>query len=167
MNADGSQPRAVTSLRDTENNPSFSPDGGKIAFSLTNASGSQLMVVNVDGTGLRVLKSAGHHDWTPDWGRGGIVFSSNRESPMTWRLWKVQPDGTGLTRINDVAGHDPVWSNDGRIFYTDEAPDSRSTARVATLNPADGTRTVVVDVEGRSAPARTETNRRCTADVNR
>ena len=62
--------------------PSFSPNGSKIAFVRSTGTGSQIMVVNSDGSGLRNATSAalrGAANLDPKWSGDGtrIVFASN------------------------------------------------------------------------------------------
>jgi Tol biopolymer transport system component len=50
-----------------------------------------------------------------------IIFSSNRAGP--WRIWSIQPDGSGLRQLADAGGEehdvDPVFSPDGKwILFT-------------------------------------------------
>jgi Tol biopolymer transport system component len=53
---------------------------------------------------------------------GKILFSSTHASPGSYRLYTVNPDGTGLTPFSDVTTADeldPVWSPDfRRIAFT-------------------------------------------------
>lgn len=97
----------------------YSPDGHQIVFfrDQKDLGGvSALFVVNTDGTGeqritpWRKVRNGG--SWSPDgtW----ILFNDYRG-----RLWKVHPDGTGMTPVRlDVAGRyfafEPTWSPDGR-----------------------------------------------------
>jgi Tol biopolymer transport system component len=73
MNADGSNPRLVTTGTTTTHEyfPVWSPDGTKIAFNGTtlDPSNTDLYTINVDGTGLTRLTTAGGFDGRCDWGR--------------------------------------------------------------------------------------------------
>jgi Tol biopolymer transport system component len=153
MNADGSQQAKVLNSSGEENSPSFSPSGDRIVFSKTDGDAASLMIVNVDGTGLRALTTGNFRDWEPSWGNGGIVFSSNRDTTSErWKIWQVQPDGTGLHKVGDVPGHDPIWLPNGQIAFTDESMASKALAAVSILNPATGAKRVVADVQGYLTP---------------
>ena len=111
MNADGSNARRVAA-KATWGEPAWSPDGRRIAFRrydrqpqvvpgrVVRSAGSDLFVVNADGSGLRRLT---HHAenmrwfaWSPD-GRT-IAYLRNRE------VYTVKADGTGerrLTQLNE------------------------------------------------------------------
>ncbi|MEO7391867.1 MAG: hypothetical protein ABIU58_06810 [Ramlibacter sp.] len=153
MNANGSQQTKLVNSSAQENDPSFSPAGDRIVFSKTERDAATLMIVNVDGTGLRPLTTGNFHDWDPSWGAGGIVFTSNRDTTNeSSKIWKIQPDGTGLQKVGDTEGHFPVWLPDGQIAFTDASAASNALAAVSILNPMTGTKRVVVDVQGYFTP---------------
>lgn len=147
MNADGTSPMRVTSIPGDEDHPSFSPSGDEIVFGETIGDSSTLMVVNADGTGLRPLTTGTAKDWNPSWSSSGILFSSNRGSDH-WKIWKVQPDGSGLAPVGDQLGLDPVQAPDGRILFSDETGDSKSLAAITLLDPTSGKKQVVSSVQG-------------------
>jgi hypothetical protein len=45
-------------------------------------------------------------------------------------------------------GLDPVWLRDGRVLFTDTTVATRAAAAVSMLNPQNGTKQIVVDVQG-------------------
>lgn len=152
MNSDGSNQRRVTKLPGQENHPSFSPDGTMLVFSEVVNKASTLMVVNVDGRNLRNLTTGTDRDRAPNWSRYGIVFASNRSADH-WRIWKIQPDGTGLGLISNVVALDPNWLPDGRIIFGDEmnAP-SGTLSAMSVLDPITGKTSLVNTVQGFQIP---------------
>jgi len=60
----------------------------------------------------------------------------------------VQPDGSGLRRIGNTIGLNPVMLGDGRILYTDETLAPRTLSSIAVMNPATGTKQIAVNVQG-------------------
>ena len=50
-----------------EDQPAFSPDGTQIAFESFRGSASPIEVMNVDGSGSRVLTNAGNREYAPSW----------------------------------------------------------------------------------------------------
>ena len=131
MNADGSNPKALTKPLVLAESPSWSPDGKRIAFTwMGNPSeipanyAAQVAIVSSSGGKIRLLTAysrfkggTGAADWSADGKR--ILFEgfeSNVEGPSD--IWSVRPDGSGLKRLIRV-GIDPVWSPDGsRIAFS-------------------------------------------------
>lgn len=152
MNANGSSSaKLVTSDRE-ENSPSFSPAGDEIVFSRTDGDVASLMIVKTNGTGLRTLTTGNFRDWEPSWGSRGILFSSDRDGSGRWKIWVVQSNGSGLRKLGDLPGHDPVWTADGRVLFTDESSGTKALAAISALDPATGVKKVVADVQGYQTP---------------
>lgn len=155
MNADGTQPAKLVSSPGYQSDPSFSPAGDQIVFSKYENGASTLMVANVNGTGLWALTTGAFKDRAPNWGVRGIVFSSNRGGANPdddWKTWSIQPDGSGLRKVGDVAGSGPVWLPDGRIVFSDRRITSKALNEITIFNPVTGARQVVVDVQGYFTP---------------
>jgi len=124
INANGSGLRRVTTPNPprSRSHPDFSPDGSQIVFSEGICSkvgaghlcsGSRLLIMNTDGTGLRQLTTDGFSDTNPSWGGPGILFQSTR---ARLNIWMIQPDGSGLRAIPNAVGLSPTWSPDGTKF---------------------------------------------------
>jgi Tol biopolymer transport system component len=130
-NLDGTDPTKIT--HDIAGDPTWSPDGRRIAFD-TSGAGS-IMVVNADGSGLRkltagdivpgVAHAVGFDDEYPAWSPDGrrIAFVRRRVGPGTQvsQIYVMRPDGSaarGLT-IGSVDFRDPTWSPDGRWIAAD------------------------------------------------
>jgi TolB protein len=124
INPDGTQDADLLSTFKAAQDPQWSPDGRKIAF--TSDFGG--WVVNADGTGLTQLPAGVRGHWSPD----GLQFTFQQD----FDIWKVNVDGTGLTRLtadavdNDPGcgdfvelgtceyNTDPDWSSLNRIVFT-------------------------------------------------
>jgi TolB protein len=107
--------------RATARNPSFAPDGSRIAFSLSDIGGHQIVSVDVHGKDLKRLTDApGMNAWpvySPD-GRK-IAFGSSRGGDF--EIYVMNADGSEVRRLTSRPGFDvrPAWSPDGtRIAFT-------------------------------------------------
>jgi Tol biopolymer transport system component len=126
MNADGTGLRRVTGDTIWEEDPTWSPDGRRIAFAGTPPRGSRrdIYVVDADGSGLRKLLLSDSDNREPEWSPDGsrITFSSLRVDDQGMvvedqRIWVMQADGTGATPL--VPGFAPSWSPDSRRLVFD------------------------------------------------
>jgi Tol biopolymer transport system component len=119
MNDDGSD---VTRLTDDDANdfdPSWSPDGEKIAFvSFRDGSNNmEIYVMNSDGTDqTRLTDNYDALDREPSWSPDGekISFASNRDG--NYEIYVMNADGTDQTRLtdnDDALDREPSWSPDG------------------------------------------------------
>jgi Tol biopolymer transport system component len=111
--------------------PIWSPDGKQVAFSadatLDNSPGSNLEVVNSDGTGQRTVAHSDSEflaraQWSPDsrW----LAFDKYPHEDWGW-LGVVRSNGTQRHNITGELGkpvtHDAAWSPDGtKIAYVNE-----------------------------------------------
>ena len=119
----------LTKIIDTPNfeiHPNWSPDGSKVAFisqSVGNPSQYDLMIVNVDGTGLVTLASnLGEIDyfssfsWSPD----GKKLTFSKPVNQSREIFIINTDGTGLTQVTNLLvppyspPTQPAWSPDGK-----------------------------------------------------
>ena len=136
MAADGSDVQRVWAPRaplsgSADFPPRWSPDGTRLAFSVSEDDGYAIYTVNADGTGSRRLTDAASNpSWSPDGARLAFV----KEDSQGAGLYTLAVDGTGPRRIRrDVrfrgrAGGSNVfarwipsvaWSPDGfRILYS-------------------------------------------------
>ena len=96
--------------------PSWSPDGSRIAFSgyfdickQSSGGGTDIWVMNADGSGKTDLMSdVGTPDVQPAWSPSGsaIAFVSDREGPG---LFTIPAGGGAVTRLTTGADADPYW----------------------------------------------------------
>lgn len=94
-------------------NPTWSPDGKKIAFvSKENASkNTEIYIINVDGSGETRLTNNPAIDMQPSWSPDGkqIAFVSNRDGNQ--EIYVMDADGSHLLRLtnNNIDDWAPTW----------------------------------------------------------
>jgi TolB protein len=123
MQADGNGTRPITSGKENDSHPSWSPNGADLVFARGTA--GDLYVVSERTKRLRPIgRDAGEERdpaWSPD---GQWIAYSRREPGLEIReIWLIRPNGTGrrqLTRLKAVSVT-PVWSPDSKriAFATD------------------------------------------------
>jgi Tol biopolymer transport system component len=125
MAADGSQQVRLTDNDAEDVEPTWSPDGTRIAFTSSRDGNPDIYVVAADGSGERRLTTDPAPDEGPAWSPDGsrILFTSYRDGadPLMLgsgnaEIFTVRPDGsapTNLTNDPDWDGY-PAWSPDGR-----------------------------------------------------
>lgn len=112
--------------------PSFSPDGGRIAFIGATGERSDVFVMNVDGSGLRRLTDDLYGDAQPAWSPDGrrIAFATERGpqsdlATLRFGKWRIAVHDLETGRTEVLAGQD------GRNLNPQWSPDSRSIAYVS------------------------------------
>lgn len=117
MNADGSKVRRLTDHPSPERNPSWSPDGTRIAFvRLANISDliGDIYVMRADGSRPRFLTMGGTPKWSADGRRLTFHrYSSGSSGPLNGEIWVINADGTN-ERLVATDGLDPAFAPDGR-----------------------------------------------------
>ena len=110
MNADGTNPVNLTNNEAWDFNPSWSPDGKKIAFSSDRDGNLEIYVMKADGTNQRRLTKNEVDDIEPSWSPDGtqIAFSSDREGNS--EIYVMNADGTNLC---NCASHSISTGNAG------------------------------------------------------
>ncbi len=104
-------------------NPSFSPDGERVAFASARSGGVEIWVADADGGGLLRLTALGKDGvaacprWSPD--GESIAFESGAVGSANRDVYVVSAFGGAPRRVTTSASLDitPSWSRDGRFIY--------------------------------------------------
>lgn len=129
IKADGSGLTQLTNDPAEDADPAWSPNGRHIVFTSRRDGIHQLFVVNIDSQEVRpVITTTVVPAHSPNWSPGDeewIAFHSEQQGNTD--IYKVRPDGTGLTRLTESASKDmyPVWSPDGQqiLFFSKQSED--------------------------------------------
>jgi dipeptidyl aminopeptidase/acylaminoacyl peptidase len=119
MNADGSGRFSVTT-NPFDSEPTWSPDGTKIAFTSDDPDGTEIHVVNVDGSGeVNITNNPAVEDFNPAWSPDGSSIAFTKLScgavQCPYDIYAMNPDGSGQINLTKKGGFDrePDWSPDG------------------------------------------------------
>jgi len=104
---------------ETDSDAAWSFDGRSIAFVRRSETGSAVMVMAPDGSGVRTVLADDHVNDHPAWSPDGrrLVFVSDRSGNRD--LWAVGLDGRGLRQVTSgtLDEEEPIVSRTGRVMY--------------------------------------------------
>lgn len=150
VHRDGSGLRRVTTDAAWDGQPSWSPDGTRLAFTSARAGLPDVYTMAIDGSDVRRLTEARLVDplagagnaavtptWSPDGARLAYTVGLNGRS----RVWTMRADGTDKRALEADATADdldPAWTSDGARIAFRRVPRTGGAARLLTLDAATG-----------------------------
>jgi Tol biopolymer transport system component len=113
----------------SDNNPTYSPDGRRIAFSSDRSGAENIWVCDSDGANPVQLTSFESHTGTPRWSPDGrhLVFDSLEAGD--WNVYVIDAEGGKPRRLTPEPSSDEnrgTWSRDGRFVYFDSDRSARA-----------------------------------------
>ena len=142
MNADGSNPRQLTTDAGANYDLKVTPDGRYIVFTSERSGGMDIWRMDLDG-GNPIQLTDGNSDLgasiTPDsrW----VVYNSDRSGRPA--IWKVPIDGGESVRLTEHAAENPEVSPDGTLIVGTYRDEINSPWRYAIV-PIDGGKPVKI-----------------------
>ena len=134
MNADGSGLARLTNNPDFDGQPSWSPDGQKIAFVRNDEVYPEVYVMNANGSGQTNLSNYPLSDDEPAWSPDGSRIAFSRQASSSVSVFVMDTDGSGqtlLTGPSETFNTQPDWQPANR------PPDcSSATVTPNSLRPA-------------------------------
>jgi Tol biopolymer transport system component len=114
--ATGGTARRITDEYNDARQPSWSPDGSRIAFQSYRDGTWRIATIAPDGSGMKALTSGPFDDREPNWSPDGtrIAFSSDRSG--NYDVWVLDVASGQVRQITKDPANDffPSWSPDGR-----------------------------------------------------
>jgi dipeptidyl aminopeptidase/acylaminoacyl peptidase len=145
MNADGTGQTQLTTSPASDVDPTWSPDGQRLAFTRIGFTSSKvdlphIWVMNADGSSQTQLTKAPKPDTYPAWSPDGTQIAFTRghvNKPEQTNIFVMNADGSHEKKLTNSPGFDgfPSWSPDGtKIAFTS---DRDGNPEIYTMN-ADG-----------------------------
>jgi Tol biopolymer transport system component len=126
MNPDGSGQLNLTNTPDLdETDPSWSPDGTRIAYVEGTTGVNRLMIINADGSARAVVTPEPSFQFRPTWSPGGSRLAFVRQVPgvvmsIQFDILAINVDGSGEVNLtnSDFDEVDPAWApDDSKIAF--------------------------------------------------
>ena len=134
--ASGGPARRLTDALFDARQPTWSPDGGQIAFQSNRDGHWRVWIMNADGSRPHALTHDAYEEREPSWSPDGrrIAFTSDRSGKFD--IWELDLSNGALAQRTTAPGGNsrPTWSPDGReIAYVS---DRAGAAGIYAVDPA-------------------------------
>jgi Tol biopolymer transport system component len=118
--ADGTGLRQLTNNHLSDRQPTWSPDGRKLAFASARTGLFQIYSMRADGSRQRRLSHQVEDCETPAWSPNGRWVVASCELGY-WKLVRMRPDGSAERRLlpgYPLTETSPTWSPEGSIVFS-------------------------------------------------
>jgi TolB protein len=146
MNADGSDPRRLTTTESAEASPQWTPDGRQIIYAVVEGRSTQVWAANADGSEARVLNVAGGGNDQPAVSPDGNMIAFRSVERGGRDIFLMNVDGSNVRPFTETETREgnPAWFPDGRLAYlSEQREDRRSVTRVLRADLTTGATEVV------------------------
>lgn len=117
INADGSDPIALTKHESKNYDPVFSPDARLIAFASDRFGLPEIFIMNADGSNPRRITNSpeGVYCDEPSWSPSGVQIAYTRHEKSRSDIYVTNADASRTFQITDTLDieSDPAWSPSG------------------------------------------------------
>lgn len=124
INLDGSNKIELTTWKDGSwpANPTWSPDGTKLVFSMLRNFRVDLWTIDVATKEIRALNRDIHEDIDPYWAADGNIYFSSDPTGI-FNVYRYEPATGNVTQITNVLGRAecPWLTPQGNLFYTNKS----------------------------------------------
>jgi uncharacterized protein YjdB len=129
MNADGSEPRRLTTTGSAEASPQWTPDGRQIVYAVVQGRATEIWIVNADGSEARALNPGGGSSDQPAVSPDGrtIAYRSTERGNRDIFLMNIDGSNPRPFTQTETSESNPAWFPDGRLGYLADQRDGRRT----------------------------------------
>lgn len=100
--------------------PSYSPDGRRIAFESDRSGNEEIWVAEEDGSdAIQLTSFTKAYSGTPRWSPDGHQIAFDSDAAGQWNIYVVSSQHGGPVRLTTGSGSQirPSWSHDGKWIY--------------------------------------------------
>jgi Tol biopolymer transport system component len=114
MNPDGSNAHNISNINKNDSNPSWAPDGTKLAFGSTRSGNFDIWVMNADGSNPVNLTNGNGLSFSPAWSPDGTKIAFTLAFNNHQDIYVMNPDGSNRHNLTQGVGSNdnPTWSPD-------------------------------------------------------
>ena len=142
IDPDASGKFKVTNNNTEDVNPSYSPDGKKIAYVNHPTTDSEIWTIKPDGGGRQQVTDNSTHEFDPTFSPDGKRIAYQGYDGQDYEIYTINVGGGGKTKVTE--GAHPTFSPDGkRIAYV--CPDREGDGEICTIKVGGGGKFKVTD----------------------